>query len=298
MKKTAALLLSFCLCLCGASSFAAEKIVTTSFYPVYIFALNLLDGVEDAEVHNMAAPGTGCLHDYQLTSGDMKQLAKSDCLLICGAGMESYLSVVCDAFPSLPVFSASEGIELMQEDSSSISVGESETLWNSHVWLDPKNAVVMVKNMAEGLKQVMPGDSEKIDENCRNYIIRIEEADREIAEDLENISSRSIITFHEAFPYFAKAYGLTVAAVVNREPGDALSPKQMGELVETVEALGNPPLFTEPQYDDMAAQTLSRETGASVWQLDPVVTGPEVPPLTYYETVMRENGKILAEALK
>ena len=108
---------------------------------------------------------------------------------------------------------------------------------------------------------------------------------------LAAVPNKNIVTFHEAFPYFARAYGLTVAAVVNHEPGDALSPAQLAELVRTIRELNNPPLFTEPQYDDMAAQTISRETGAPIYTLDPVVT------LTYYEDRMRENMQTLLVAL-
>jgi len=115
---------------------------------------------------------------------------------------------------------------------------------------------------------------------------------------LDNLSSRDIVTFHEAFPYFAAAYGLHVVAVVNKEPGEVLSPAQMGSLIVEIERLGNPPLFVEPQYTDLSAQTLSRETGSTVWTLDPVVTGPsgEVP-LDYYETVMLRNMNTLIQAL-
>ena len=72
----------------------------------------------------------------------------------------------------------------------------------------------------------------------------------------------------------------------------------MGKLAEEIRALGNPPLFVEPQYEDLSARVLSSETGAPVYTLDPVVTGPEEnPPLDYYETVMRQNMATLREAL-
>ena len=72
----------------------------------------------------------------------------------------------------------------------------------------------------------------------------------------------------------------------------------MAQLVSEIRRLGNPPLFVEPQYTDLSAQTLSRETGSQVYSLDPVVTGPsENVPLDYYETVMLQNMATLAEAL-
>ena len=121
---------------------------------------------------------------------------------------------------------------------------------------------------------------------------------RLVREGLRDLPSRDIVTFHEAFPYFAASYGLHVVAVVNKEPGEVLTPTQMGTLAAEISRLGNPPLFIEPQYTDLSARTLAQETGASVFMLDPVVTGPEENvPLDYYETAMLKNMDTLIEAL-
>lgn len=294
MKKLFALLVALCL----LPTLAAAETVVTSFYPIYLFTLNLLDGVDGVTVRNLAAPGTGCLHDYQLQTGDMKVLSEADLFLINGAGMESYLDSVFEVFPTLPVTDASAGIELLEADLDGLSVGESESLYNAHVWLDPDNAAIMVTNLAEGLMAACPVHAEAIAANRDAYIIRLEALDTMLHDGLDALARKDIITFHEAFPYFAGAYDLNVAAVVNREPGDALSPAALGQLVLLVRELGVPPLFVEPQYEDLAAQTLARETGAAVYTLDPVVTGPDedVPP-SYYEDVMLDNMKVLQEAL-
>jgi len=294
MKKFLAALLAAMLLPLGA---VAETIVT-SFYPIYIFTLNLTEGIQGVEVRNLTAPDTGCLHDYQLQTGDMKKLATADAFLINGAGMESYLAGVMEAFPQLPVVNASAGIELLcaQEHDHDHEHDHGET--NAHVWLDAENAQAMVRNLAEGLMAACPEQAEAITANRDAYLARLAALDEEITAALADVPSRDIITFHEAFPYFAKAYGLNVAAVVNREPSDSLSPAKLAELVKLVRSLGVPPLFVEPQYEDMAAQTLARETGATLYTLDPAVTGPEKDvPLTYYEDVMRANVQVLLTAL-
>ncbi|MBR2717853.1 MAG: zinc ABC transporter substrate-binding protein [Clostridia bacterium] len=294
MKKFLAALLAAMLLPLGAM---AETIVT-SFYPIYIFALNLTEGVEGMEVRNLTAPDTGCLHDYQLQTGDMKKLATADAFLINGAGMESYLAGVMEAFPQLPVVDASVGIELLctQEHDHDHEHDHSET--NAHVWLDAENAQIMVRNLAEGLMAACPDKAEAIAANRDAYLTRLAALDEEITAALAELPRKDIVTFHEAFPYFANAYGLNVAAVVNREPSDSLSPARLAELVKLVRSLGVPPLFVEPQYEDMAAQTLARETGAKLYTLDPAVTGPEQNvPLTYYEDVMRANVQVLLTAL-
>ena len=293
MKKFLALLVALCL----LPALAAAETVVTSFYPIYLFTLNLLDGIDGVTVRNLAAPDTGCLHDYQLQTGDMKALNEADVFLINGAGMESYLDNVFEAFPDLPVIDASAGIELLPAELDGLSVGEAETLYNAHVWLDPKNAIRMVGNLAEGLMAACPDQAEGIAANRDDYIKDLHELNSYLSDVLFALSRRDIVTFHEAFPYFAKAYNLDVVAVVNREPGDALSPAALGELVLLVRELNLPPLFVEPQYDDLAAQTLARETGAQVYTLDPIVTGPENPPLTYYEDVMVKNAWLLEEVL-
>lgn len=297
MKKL--LTLALALVLLALPAAASAETVVTSFYPIYLFALNLLDGVEDVTLTNLADTGTGCLHDYQLQTGDMKDLARADVFLINGAGMESYLEGVFDAFPALPVVDASAGVTLLEDCSDHDHDGhDHDHAFNAHIWLDAENAILMVNNLAEGLIAALPAHAEAIAANRDAYIVRLSTLDAELSAVLANVPNKDIITFHEAFPYFAEAYGLHVAAVVNRDPDDALSPRALAELCKTVISLGTPPLFTEPQYEDVAAQTISRETGASIHTLDPIVTGPEKDiPLTYYEDVMRQNLAVLLSAL-
>lgn len=270
---------------------AGAETIVTSFYPIYLFTLNLTYGLPDVAVHNLAAPGTGCLHDYQLSTGDMKALSGADAFLINGAGMEGYLTFVFEALPDLPVTDAAAGIDLLPDESG-------ETEYNAHVWLDAKNAQVMTANLANGLMASLPRYADAIAANRDAYIARLAALDEELTAALADVPRKDIVTFHEAFPYFAKAYGLNVAAVVSSEAEDALSAYQLSQLIRTVQQLGNPPLFTEPQYSALAAQTVAAETGAGIYQLDPCVTGPDDGlPLTYYEDVMRENLRVLLNAL-
>ena len=295
MKKLISLLMILLLLPCLASS----ETVVTSFYPVWVMTLNLTRGLEDhVTVRNLAAPTVGCLHDYQLQTSDMKVLSGADAFLVNGAGMEAFLPEITRALPSLPVIEASEGIELLENgDAVEILESEEEEV-NSHLWLDPSRAARMAENLAAGLIRLMPADEEVITANLQDYRSRLESLDRQLRSGLENLPRRDIVTFHEAFPYFAAAYDLHVVAVVNKEPGEVLTPSQMAVLVREIIRLGNPPLFVEPQYTDLSAQTLSRETDSSVWSLDPMVTGPEEDvPLDYYETVMLQNMNTLIEAL-
>ena len=111
MKKLLCLVLTL-LCMIV---FASAETVVTSFYPIYLFAANLLYGAEGVTLTSLAEPGAGCLHDYQLQTGDMKLLARANVFLINGAGMEGYLDGVFEAFPTLPVADASKGVALLED---------------------------------------------------------------------------------------------------------------------------------------------------------------------------------------
>lgn len=307
MKKTVAcllLLLMTATLLSPALAQTGEPLrVVTSFYPLHIFALNLLDGVPDVVLENLTHPTTGCLHDYQLLASDMKTLAQADALIINGGGMENFLDDVTAQFPSLAIIDSSTGIELIAEESLMHHEGETEEEhaghdhgeYNAHIWLDPANAMRMCVTISMELSRLLPEHSAQIASNMAAYVARLSALDGELREQLSKLDRRDIVTFHEAFPYFAKAYGLNVVAVLALEPEEALTPAMLSELVRRVKEANLPPLFTEPQYEDRAARAVAQETGAPVFELDPVVTGDGAKDA--YERVMRRNAQTLLEAL-
>ncbi|MCI5772717.1 MAG: metal ABC transporter substrate-binding protein [Clostridiales bacterium] len=291
MKKRllAGLMALVLLAVGGCAAAEDDKEVVASFYPVYVLLQNVTAGVEGVSVRCLTAPSTGCLHDYQLLTQDMRALETACVFVINGAGMESFLPVVAEGFPDLPVVDSSEGIDLLANEPGA------ETPYNAHIWLAPENAARMVENMVAGLSEAMPEHAEAFAANGAACVARLKALDEELRAGLENLSRRDIVTFHEAFSYFAKAYGLNVVAVVALEPDEGISPRMLTELVDKVVQAGNPPLFTEPQYESNAALAVQQETGAPVYELDPLVTGDGAPDA--YEAGMRKNLQVLREAL-
>ncbi len=294
MKKILSLLLSLLLLF---PALACAETVVTSFYPVWILTLNLTNGIEDLEVLNLAENTTGCLHDYSLQNSDMAVLSGADALLINGSGMESFLPVITSAYPELPVIDATAGLPFLSE-SDIVEIGEAEEgeEVNSHLWLDPQRAAGMASNLADGLIRLFPDCEQQITENLNAYRDRLLALDETLREALSG-TQRKVIIFHEAFPYFAEACGLPVAAVINKEPEDSLPTAQLVRVAELIKTEKSMPLILKSAEEDPAVNTLVNETGVSVCELDPMTSGPEDPPLDYYETVMIQNMKALQDAL-
>lgn len=276
-----------------------QKVIVTSFYPMYILTQNVAAGIDGVTVQNMAEQNVGCLHDYQLQTRDMVTLEGADALVINGGGMEQFMDKVMTLREDLPVIDASEGIEMLpsvsehDHDDHDDHDHEGEVM-NAHVWLDPSLAMVQVRNIAEGLANADPDHADAYKSNAEAYILKLEQLKAEIAEQLAPYAGREIITFHEAFTYFAEAFGLHVAGVIATEPGEEPSTRDIADTCDLVNTLGIQTLFVEPQYPQKAAQTIARETGASIYTLDPCVSGDG--SMESYENIMRENARVLTEA--
>ena len=289
------LVLSIALVGCGGASQTAEKKtaepfrIVTSFYPMYVATINITDGVDGVEVYNMTKPQTGCLHDYQLMTDDMKTLEKADAFVINGAGMEDFMDKVTEQQKKLKVIDASRGIELIHDDEGD----------NPHVWLSVTDAIQQVRNIADQLKEADPAHADAYEKNATAYIEKLTALKSEMHAALDNVPHKDIVTFHEAFPYFAKEFNLNIIGVVEREPGTEPTPTELQETIEQVNALPSKVLFTEPQYSPAAAETIARETGAKIYTLDPVVTGEATPAAkNAYIDTMKANMKVLQEALQ
>ncbi len=261
-------------------------IIATSFYPMYIMTKNIAGDIPDVRVINMTKPTTGCLHDYQLTTDDLKNVEKARFFVINGAGMESFMDKVIAQRPDLKIITASNGIELIKDESE----GE-----NPHVWVSVSMAIRQVQNISEQLAAADPVHAQAYKTNAAVYLAKLEDLRVRMHQGLDGIKQKDIITFHEAFPYFAQEFNLNIAAVVEREPGSEPSAEEIAETVVLVREAGIKAVFAEPQYSPKAAETIASETGIQVSYLDPAVSGPDDP--NAYISIMDQNLATLVKVL-
>lgn len=279
------------------SSDQKQMLVLCSFYPMYIMTKNITDGVKGINVQNMTKPQTGCLHDYQLTPNDMKKLTTASILIVNGGGMESFLDRTIKPNHHLKIIAAGKDLEFITENHCfhEHDNDHKNAHINPHIWVAVSGAIAQVKNICEGMVLLDPSNSEKYRNNSQNYIKKLEELKKRMDDGLSGISNRNIITFHEAFSYFAKEFNLNVLAVIEREPGSEPGAGELAELIRIVKEKNVKVIFTEPQYSAKSAETIAKETGVRLYQLDPAVSGPD--DLNSYISIMDSNLDVLREAL-
>jgi zinc transport system substrate-binding protein len=272
----------------GLMAAEAKKInVVASFYPMYIMAVNVCKDVPGVTVENLTPPTTGCLHDYSISANDMKKMAAADIFVANGAGMEAFLNKIIGQYPAVKIARLADGIPLIK--------GKGNEGDNPHVWVSVSNAILQVENMDKAMEAFDPAHKNLYRKNTEAYIIKLNALRSHMQSKLTPFKGKKIITFHEAFPYFAQEFGLEIAAVVEREPGSEPSAKELAQTVDLVKDNGIKALFSEPQYSVVAADIIAKETGATVYVLDPAVTGPDDPDA--YLNIMEKNLTVLKRAL-
>ncbi len=260
--------------------------VLTSFYPMYIMALNVIKGVPGVSVANLTPVFTGCLHDYSLTTADMKKIADADVFVANGGRMESFLDNVIARYPRLKIATLAQGVVFIKEGKEA----------NPHVWVSVSNAITEVKNLGEAMEIFDPSHAELYRKNTVAYAGKLEALLEKMQSELAPYKGRQIITFHEAFPYFAQEFGLKIAAVIERNPGSEPSAKELAKTIDLVKRAGIKALFSEPQYPLQAAEVIAKEADAKVYILDPAVTGPD--DADAYIKIMERNLEVLKEAFQ
>jgi len=277
--------------------------ICTSFYPTYVMTLNIVQDVPGVQLINIAPPDAGCLHNVQLSPADLLQIEKSDILIINGSGMEAYLTQVIDHFPDLKIIDSGQDLDLSSFDSiNKESHADHAALnhqheINPHTWVSPSLVSQQVQTIGKKLVELDPANSERYLANTTAYVAKLLDLKANMHERLAGINNRNIITFHEAFPYFAQEFDLRILAVVQQEAGSEPSAKELAQTIQLIRENQIKAIFVEPQYPETTAHTLAGETGARVYTLDPAVSGPLDDPDAYLKT-MERNLDTLLEALK
>ncbi len=265
--------------------------VVTSFYPMYIAALNITDGVDGVKLENLSEPQTGCLHDFQLTPEDMKLLSTADMFIINGGGIETFMSDVAAAYPKLDVVEACENVSLLAEDDIDSEEADdhdhdhyedSEEAdghdhdhgdENAHAWMSVSRYRTMVSTIAEELAKADPTHADQYDANAKEYDGKLAKLEEEQQSLKELTAGKDIIIFHEAYAYVADDLGMNVCYLMDLDEERSVSAGEVRDVINAINNDGVSVILAEELYGKDMGDTVSRETDVNVVYIDPLNRG-------------------------
>lgn len=296
--------------------------VVTSFYPMYIATLNIVDGVKGVRLENLSEPQTGCLHDFQLTPEDMKLLSTADVFVINGGGIESFMSDVAKAYPKLDVVEACEDVALLSDDESDSdhdhdhdadaesdsdhdhdheADAESDNAHdhdhgdeNAHAWMSVPRYRTMVKTIASHLAQKDEAHAEEYYANAEKYDAKLAKLEKE-QDSLKSLTDgQNIVIFHEAYAYVADDFSMNACYLLDLDEERSVSAGEIKQVISAIKDDGVSVILAEELYGKSMGDTVSRETDVHVVYIDPLNRG-EYDKDSYLDG-MEQNIELIKDA--
>jgi ABC-type Zn uptake system ZnuABC Zn-binding protein ZnuA len=249
-------------------------------------------GGPDVTVHSLVPKG-GEVHTFDPTPRGFESVARAQLLVANGLGLDDWLvKVASDTGTSAPVVRLGDGVPADR------LIGKTDGTPNPHLWLDVSLARLYVAHIADALATADPAHAAAFRERAATYDQRLGKLDTTIREKLTTVPAgdRKVISFHDAFPYFAHAYGLQIVGTIVDAPGQDPSAGEVAKLVDAVKANAVAAVIAEAQFNADLVRTLADETGARVvTDLYDDTLGD--PPVDSYEAMLRWDADRLTEAL-
>jgi zinc transport system substrate-binding protein len=248
-------------------------------------------------------------HVFEPAPSVMARAAQARVFVYIGAGLEPWATKLLHSWGSkdLVVVKAAEGIPLLDmaehhhPDEATEEHGQAEThtahlAGNPHVWLDPVLAQGICRKIAAAFIQADPEHKPQYEANLQAYLAALAALDREIEAHSRSWRLRDFVSFHPAFSYFARRYGLHDVGTIEAAPGREPTPRHLQDLVAAIRHYGIKVVFAEPQFNPRVAEVIAQEAGVKVLMLDPV--GGRPPYGNDYLRLMRHNLATLDQALR
>jgi ABC-type Zn uptake system ZnuABC Zn-binding protein ZnuA len=249
-------------------------------------------GGDKVQVKPLVPPG-GEVHTYQPTPDDIKNVARATIVFYNGAHLEDWIdeTIRSASKPNLQIVVLSEGLPLIKESGNEP---------NPHLWLDVTNAKAYVEKIRDALSKADPADTSYYADRAQSYLDQLAELDKWIQAEVDKIpkTRRKLVTFHDAFPYFARRYGFSLHGVLVASPGKEPSARDLAALVRRIKREEVPAVFAEAQFNAKAMEVLAKETGVRVitnLYNDTLSTGPEA---NTYIAMMKHDVTEIVDALK
>lgn len=289
----------------------ASKIkIVTSFYPIYIMTLNITNGAENIEVSNMAENFVGCIHDYTLTTTDLKKFEDATIFIENGYDMEQFIQKIVESYPNVKIIDSSAEITRLAQEENLINqessmqqnvaqnivsldkefdlVQEDDEI-NPHFWTSINNYILQVEAITDGLKELNPYNSDLFEQNKNICVQKLQELKSSYEEF--NFEGNSVVSLNESFSYLFKFIGVNETLIETDHEQSSLSAETVRGVIEEVKETGIQAIVIGQNDDDQNANLIASETGAKVYRLNDAMSGDG--SLDSYINTMKENLEIL-----
>lgn len=271
----------------------SDKIVAVSTITIINDVVKSI-GKEKVETHSICEVGKDP-HTYHPKPSDPRLVANSDIVFINGFTLEHWIEeMISGAGGNKTEVIVTEGLTPMTDEKG---FGDPDP----HAWFDVSNVKVYAENVAKGLIQIDPENKEYYETNLKEYQLQLDSLDSWIREQVNTIpeSQRILITSHDAFRYFGRAYGIEVKGLQGISTEAKIRTEDLKNLIDYVKLKDLKSVFVETSVNPKLLEQISSETNAEIGgTLYSDSIGNEGTPEGTYIGAVRHNVNTIVNALK
>ncbi len=245
---------------CGKEIESEKPKFAATILPLYD-ALSEI-GQDKIEAVLIVPPGASP-HTFTVTPAEIKSLQGVKAIFENNFGLEEWIGKLASNVTEAKVINVSESFKQTVENHNG----------NPHLWLNPDFFVQQARVIADTLKESDPQNAGFYEANFNGYSSNIVDEASKLKESLKSVPNKNIISFHDAFPYFAEYFGLAIIGTVEQIPGHEPTPKEIANLENTIRDKNIKVIFNEPQMSKDLVNALIEDTGVKVLTLDPLGDG-------------------------
>lgn len=241
----------------ASASIYAKPMVLSSLRPLTLIAQEIAG--TSANVDTLL-PATASHHDYPLKTSDYIRLQKSDIVLWIGPELESFLQKPLSNLDAGKVITSYtlKGIYWPEGHNSNVHKGSHEHEQDPHLWLDPRNAVIVAQTLTEKLEQVDRANSAQYRENFRLFSEKTKALDEKLKASMKPLKGIGFVVYHEGFAHFVSHYGLNQLDYLTYTPEQKPGARHLHQL-RLILASEAKCLLLEPYGDTQSARDLAQE---------------------------------------
>lgn len=231
----------------------------------------------------MAEQNVGCIHDYTITTNDMKKIENADIFVQNGLGLEIFMDKILSIYPNLKILNSSEDItNLIKEDKI-----------NSHIWTSIDNYIMQVEKISQVLIQENAENREIYVKNTEEYIKSLKELKEMYNAELKGLSGERAVCLNEALEYLAKDINLKVTSLHTDHDEGSVSAENLRMLIDEMKNEDIKIILVGKEDNIKNAEIIANETGAKIYKLNTSLNG-EINNTSYINE-MKENIRILKD---
>lgn len=235
-------------------------------------------------------PSGSNVHTFDLTPDVVQRVSQCKLFVFIGAGLEYWDTSLLEQIEgTVSVLRVADSVQLLSGHGHEDHHHES----NPHVWLDPMLLISVVPTITQSLNALDPSRRDLYNRNAAELIDSLSSLDAWIRDEVHTWKSRSFVSHHASWDYFARRYGLEQIAVLEQNPGRELSARELARLVDFMKTEQTRQIFAEQQSPTKAAETLASEIDGKLVVLDPLGDSR-----TSYFSFIRENVKRMSEIMR